>query len=137
MPPAGERGEADKPGGGLPAQPGTGAGAAAEAGKSARMAPRLRPAPDPGPTTFLARRAYRRRRLLDAARLMPAFGTALFLLPVLWISVESPGDTATGFVYVFAVWLLLIVLGAVIARRISDPVRVGGAEDAHDPDDAA
>ena len=49
---------------------------------------------------FLARRAYRLRRLTDAARLLPVIGTFLILLPVFW---RGPGaalpSTATGGVY--------------------------------------
>lgn len=77
---------------------------------------------DRGPATFLARQTYLRRRLMDAARMLPAFGTALFLLPTIWISVDSPAETSSGFVYLFAVWFLLILVGLVIARRIMAPL---------------
>ncbi|MCH2168030.1 MAG: hypothetical protein MK107_09925 [Oceanicola sp.] len=90
-----------------------------------------------GPAPFLAREAYRRQRLMDGARLMPAFGTALVLLPVLWVSVESPKDTATGYLYLFAIWLFLILLGAAIARRIAEPIKkdqTRGSARQSDPD---
>lgn len=68
---------------------------------------------------FLARRAYRLRRLTDAARLMPVIGTFLILLPVFW---RGPGaalpSTATGGVYLFAVWAALVLAAAIIARRL-------------------
>lgn len=65
---------------------------------------------------FLKRRSYRRRRLRDAARLLPIFGAFFFLLPILW----DPGrtaepDTASDGLYLFAVWLLLIVAAAALA----------------------
>lgn len=68
---------------------------------------------------FLARRAYRLRRLTDAARLLPVVGTFLILLPVFWRGTdgEAPG-TATGGVYLFAVWAGLILAAAVIARKL-------------------
>lgn len=76
---------------------------------------------------FLARRAYRQRRLADAARLLPVVGVFLFLVPVLW----HPGatgvpDTGRGAIYLFTVWALLIAGAALLARRL-------GAED--QPDD--
>lgn len=76
---------------------------------------------------FLARRAYRLRRLTDAARLLPVVGTFLVLLPVFWRGAngEAPGTVAGG-VYLFAVWAGLILVAAVIARRL------GRAEAQHD-----
>ena len=73
--------------------------------------------------THMARRLYRRRRLMDAARLMPAFGTVLFLLPVLWILGERQVSTARGMIYMFVAWLALIGLAGLLARRLSDPIR--------------
>jgi hypothetical protein len=72
---------------------------------------------------FLEREAYRRRRLADAARILPVLGLVLFLLPALW---RQPGDpnTATEAVYLFAVWALLILAAALLARplrRAGDP----------------
>lgn len=61
---------------------------------------------------FLARDAYRRRRLTDAARLLPFVGVFLFVLPVLWQPAETPApDTARGGLYLLVAWSLLI-LGA-------------------------
>ena len=37
-----------------------------------------------GPTLFLERQSYRRRRLSEVARLMPIFGAGLFMVPLLW-----------------------------------------------------
>ncbi len=72
------------------------------------------------PPLFLARRAYRLRRLTDAARLLPVVGTFLFLLPVFWLRADGtlPG-TATGGVYLFAVWGGLILITALIAWRLA------------------
>ncbi len=79
-----------------------------------------------GPPKFLARRSYRRRRVIDAARLMPVLGLFLVLLPILWRPAATPEpDTARGGLYLFAVWLLLIVVAFVLARRLSRVDRDG------------
>lgn len=68
---------------------------------------------------FLARRAYRLRRLRDAARLLPLVGMFFFLLPILW----APGatdrrDTAIDGIYLFVIWGLLIAIAALLARPL-------------------
>lgn len=65
---------------------------------------------------FLERQSYRRRRLMDAARLLPLLGILLFVVPLLW-PVPRPGQgeaaatvTMSGaMIYVFCAWVLLIV----------------------------
>ncbi|MDR0808976.1 MAG: hypothetical protein LBE86_07610 [Gemmobacter sp.] len=66
---------------------------------------------------ILARRAYRQRRLRDAVRLLPLAGAFLFLLPILWSSPEG-NVTATDGIYLFAVWLGLVALAALMARAL-------------------
>jgi len=69
---------------------------------------------------FLARRSYRRRRVMDAARMLPVVGGFLVALPILWRPAETPGgETASGVVYLFTVWALLIAAAAVLARRLA------------------
>lgn len=76
--------------------------------------------PTPGQPLFLARRSYRRRRLMDAARLLPLFGAVLILLPALWQPSETPApDTGRGGIYLFSVWLVLVLAGAALARGLS------------------
>ncbi len=66
-----------------------------------------------------ARRAYRRRRLADAARLWPLVGLFLFLLPMLWRGNDGPVlQTAYGGLYLFAVWSGLILGTFFLARRL-------------------
>ncbi|MCY3984609.1 MAG: hypothetical protein OXD29_05265 [Roseovarius sp.] len=65
------------------------------------------------------RRAYRRRRMADASRLMPLFGAALFGMPLLWGGETVP--TTKVMVYVFAVWIALVVLSGLISRSLPDP----------------
>ncbi|MFM2389743.1 MAG: hypothetical protein RLZZ437_1298 [Pseudomonadota bacterium] len=70
---------------------------------------------------FLGRRSYRLRRLGDAARLLPVLGLILFLLPLFW-SPETAGRprlTAWDGVYLFAIWLGLIVLSAIVSRKLA------------------
>jgi len=79
---------------------------------------------------FLKRGSYRKRRLRDGARLLPVLGLFLFLLPIL----RGPGqagtaETARDGIYVFAVWLGLVLVAAVIAPGLSKD----GAEDAAGP----
>jgi hypothetical protein len=72
---------------------------------------------------FLARGTYRRRRLVDAARVAPFAGMFLFLLPALWGD-EAPVRTAWGGIYIFAAWSALIGAAAILAhflsRRVGD-----------------
>lgn len=74
---------------------------------------------------FLARRAYRRRRLRDAARLLPFLGIFLFLLPLLWAPAPiQPGhlaavrDTAADGLWLVKVWAVLVVLAALLAPHL-------------------
>ncbi|MEL7025964.1 MAG: hypothetical protein AAGO57_01875 [Pseudomonadota bacterium] len=82
---------------------------------------------------FLERRSYRRRRLVDAGRLMPVFGLVLFFLPLLW---AGNGSTSGGFVYLFIAWGLLIAIMAVLARSLSGAVSGDWRKDDHDTDGA-
>jgi hypothetical protein len=79
---------------------------------------------------FLARKGYRARRLTDAARLLPVAGLILIFLPILWQPAATPeGDTAAGWVYLFAVWAGLIVAAFLLSRRL-----MPGPGDAQDQD---
>jgi hypothetical protein len=83
---------------------------------------------------FLARRAYRQRRLADAARLLPLVGAFLFLVPVFWQPAATPvPDTAPGGLYIFAVWALLILAAGLIALRLGPDEAPPGDEDGGGP----
>ena len=81
---------------------------------------------DPGkkaPSVFLERQTYRRRRLMDAARLMPVLGALLFAVPLLWPAAGDPGgaqpmSTSGAILYIFTVWAVLI-LGNVWFGRLT------------------
>lgn len=69
---------------------------------------------------FLKRGSYRKRRLRDAARMLPVLGALLFLVPILW----SPGDTtrpdtARDGIYLFAVWFGLVLVAALMAPGLA------------------
>ena len=88
----------------------------------------------PGDPKFLARAGYRRRRLADAARLVPIVGAVLMLVPVLWP--ETGTRTSSAMIYVFTVWAVLIVVIGLMSRRLGrmmrdpDPgARPGAADD--------
>ena len=72
----------------------------------------------PKPPLFLARAVYRRRRLRDAARLVPLVGAFLLLLPMLW---RQEGGLGAGWDWLslFAVWALLIGLAAALAPGLA------------------
>lgn len=79
---------------------------------------------------FLERETYRRRRLLDAARVLPVLGIALWLVPLLWP--ETPQDgvpMSVALVYVFGVWALLILCAFLFGLK----VRTHHADDAPAP----
>lgn len=78
---------------------------------------------------FLARASYRRRRMRDAARLLPIVGGFLLLLPILWMPDGRINLTAADIIYFFAVWLFLIVVAAVFARGLRAGYRGEEEED--------
>lgn len=77
---------------------------------------------------FLARAVYRKRRLRDAARLLPILGFFLLLLPALW---AGPAPGGSDWVYVFVVWAGLIGLAAALSPGLAEP-ESGQPEDGED-----
>ena len=69
---------------------------------------------------FLARAVYRKRRLRDAARMLPVLGLVALQLPMMW------PPSGYGWVYVFAIWFGLIVLAAILARALRGDDTRGG-----------
>ncbi|WP_333829675.1 hypothetical protein [Pararhodobacter sp.] len=74
----------------------------------------------PRGTVFLERDSYRRRRIMDGARILPVAGFVLILLPVLW-SFGNGANIAAEAVYLFVLWCVLIGAAAILAR----PLRSG------------
>jgi hypothetical protein len=88
---------------------------------------------------FLARAVYRRRRLRDAARLLPLVGVVLMVLPALWSGPPGQeGATQSGAgsdaVFIFAVWFLLIGGAALLAPALADPERTADPDQAESGD---
>lgn len=90
------------------------------------------PAP-PAPTVFLEPQPYRRRRLIDAARLLPVFGVALLVVPPALLPVRSASSSAL-LIYLVLVWAALVVAAALVARymRASDLTEQATAKAAGD-----
>ncbi len=80
---------------------------------------------------FLARDSYRKRRLRDGARVLPIFGTVLVLLPLMWPVV--PQMMLAHWAYVFALWVALIGLAAVLARGLSESETASSPDMANAP----
>ncbi|MGY6635085.1 MAG: hypothetical protein ACXIU8_15285 [Alkalilacustris sp.] len=87
------------------------------------------------PPLYLARASYRRRRAMDAARLLPFIGIFLFVLPRLWGDAGAdPGAADPGAaaaregVYLFVVWGGLVVAAAALSRILRTRAEEDGAE---------
>jgi peptidoglycan/LPS O-acetylase OafA/YrhL len=81
------------------------------------------------PPLFLARAPYRRRRLRDAARLLPIVGAFLLFLPILWTPEGRVSLTAGDMVYFFLIWLLLILAAAGFSHGLRSGDGVDEEED--------
>ncbi|SHJ22004.1 hypothetical protein [Wenxinia saemankumensis] len=80
---------------------------------------------------FLARPTYRQKRLRDALKLMPALGTVLFMVPLLWRRGAEGVPVSAALIYLFAAWAGLILLAWLLSRRLrpgtrGEPARTGG-----------
>ena len=81
-----------------------------------------------GETTapFVARKTYRRRRLMDVARLLPIVGAVLFAIPLMWPSPDPyPSPDSMGgmplsraMIYVLSVWAMLILASFVFGLAV-------------------
>lgn len=88
------------------------------------------------PALFLARAPYRRRRLRDAARLLPILGLVLLLLPLFWTEDPLTGLTSGDVIYFFGVWSFLIAVAAAFAPALSRGDRpIAGPEGAADEEE--
>jgi len=73
---------------------------------------------EPANTLFLERTSYRKRRVMDAARMLPLIGVVLVLIPLFWG--RGDGGTSAALLYYFGVWLLLIAVAALLSRRLGN-----------------
>ncbi|MGR3436610.1 MAG: hypothetical protein ACU0CO_17265 [Shimia sp.] len=85
--------------------------------------PTDRPARPIGPerddALFLAQPVYQRRRLGDAARVLPVLALVLMLVPLLW----APGAvrSSSAAIYLFGLWGALAVVAGLLSRRLLRP----------------
>lgn len=77
------------------------------------------------PSVFLERQSYRRRRLADAARILPFLGAGVICVPLLWPD-ASAGEAAmplsSAILYIFSCWAVLILVSLMFgfaARKMS------------------
>ncbi|MCO4826134.1 MAG: hypothetical protein KC451_14905 [Amylibacter sp.] len=67
---------------------------------------------------FLEPQSYRRRRLIDAARVLPVLGVILWMIPLLWPTGNStsaqPVAMSSAILYIFLVWLGMILVAICI-----------------------
>ena len=68
---------------------------------------------------FLERQVYRRRRLMDGARILPVAGLVAMLLPVLWAG-SGEATTAREAIYLFGIWFLLILAAFLLSRPLRE-----------------
>ncbi|ANT59555.1 MULTISPECIES: hypothetical protein [Roseobacteraceae] len=74
------------------------------------------------PPVFLERQSYRRRRVMDGARVLPFLGALLWLVPLLWQEDPTEGVRSSAvIVYLFGVWLALVLFAAGIAWALGRP----------------
>lgn len=85
-------------------------------------------------TLFLAPAPYRRRRLIDAARLLPVFAVFMVLVPPLLQSGDGGGGSGAVLIYLFVLWALIVLAAGLIARAMTRMGPDKGLEDAVLPD---
>lgn len=88
---------------------------------------------------FLERSSYRRRRMIDALRLLPLLGLLLWMLPLIW---PVPGEgqsegaisTSAALRYLFAVWITMVIFGWLLWRRTAQTVARMTSDQTDTPD---
>lgn len=85
---------------------------------------------------FVERHTYRRRRMRDAARALPALGVLLWMVPLLWVQSGEAMRASRALVYLFGVWVSLALISALLIAALNrgdrDAMRSGhrGGDDA-------
>lgn len=78
---------------------------------------------EPATAQFLDLKSYRRKRLIDAAKLLPIFGVVCFIfpLPLLFVTAEQADAwRATPLaVYFFIVWSALVAMTFILSRVLA------------------
>jgi hypothetical protein len=69
---------------------------------------------------FLERKSYRQRRLMDAVRLLPLLGLALWMVPLMWSVPQETGEPMpirAALQYIFGIWTLMVLVCWALWRR--------------------
>ena len=78
------------------------------------------------PSVFLERQSYRRRRVIDGARVLPFIGMLLWLIPLLWREDGAAAvRSSSAIVYLFGVWAVLVLAGGLLSARLEAQARDG------------
>jgi hypothetical protein len=81
---------------------------------------------------FLDRRSYRRRRIMDAVRMLPFLCALLWVgVPVMWPNgpdADAQTSLSAALWYMFAIWVLAIAAAFALWRRVRQPEGGGGAD---------
>jgi len=89
-----------------------------------------KPRPEAAHPQFLDLKSYRRKRLIEAAKLLPVLGAICVLFPLPYLFLAEPGaqtvargqaatQSATPLaIYFFVVWIALIGAAFVLARAL-------------------
>ena len=68
--------------------------------------------------------------MMDAVRLLPFVGLALWMVPLMWsLPEEDPVPMSTALRYVFGVWLLMLCAGWALWRRTGPAESAEATED--------
>nr|WP_204354540.1 hypothetical protein [Paracoccus saliphilus] len=86
---------------------------------------------------FLERASFHRRRLGDAARVLPVLAMLLILVPVWWV--PSSVSFAAGAVWIFTLWGLLVIAVWALHRALlrAEAATMRASEAVPEADDAA
>lgn len=77
-----------------------------------------------GGPVFLEKQSYRRRRLMDAIKLLPFLGLAVWMVPLLWpvpdavTSEQNELSTSVALRYLFGGWIALVAMGWILWARM-------------------
>jgi hypothetical protein len=69
---------------------------------------------------FLERQSYRRRRVMDAIKMLPFVGLVIWMVPVLWPQPDQTGagiETGVALRYLFGGWIAMVCVGCVLWLR--------------------
>ena len=72
---------------------------------------------------FLDLQSYRRKRLADAAKMIPILGiiVTMFPLPYLFGITHADKNALPLALYLFTVWMVLILVAGFLSRKLHDP----------------